>query len=334
MRIRWRNLELPTRVVADQDDLSDTYGKFYIEPFERGYGTTIGNSLRRVLLSLLEGTAVTSIKLKGVDHEFSSIEGVREDVTAIILNVKNLLVRLHTDESVKLTIDVDKKGDVTAADIEAPHNAEVVNTDLHIATLSVKTHFQLEMEVRKGRGYVTAEENAGDEQEIGVIPIDSVFSPVYQVRYRTEDTRVGKFTNYDRLILELWTDGTVHPEMALVEASKICRKHLNPFVQYFELGNELPGADIAEMEVQRSSSDDEEAPAAASASDEVLDASIDSLDLSVRAKNCLDAEGIRTLGDLVVRDEADMLKVRNFGKTSLREIKKKLEERGLSLGMK
>ncbi len=331
MRIRWRNLELPTRVVCDQDTLSETYGKFYIEPFERGYGTTIGNSLRRVLLSLVEGTAVTSIKINGVDHEFSSIEGVRQDVTEIILNIKNLLVRLHTDEPVTLKIDVDKKGDVTAADIEVPHNAEIVNPDLHIATLANKTRFQLEMEVSKGRGYVTAEENSGEEQEIGVIPIDSVFSPVYQVRYRTEDTRVGKFTNYDRLTLELWTDGTVEPEMALVEASKICRKHLNPFVQYFEMGDELPAVDHQEVEVATVEDVDDDVPY--DAQDEVLSNSIDVLDLSVRAKNCLDAEGIRTLKDLVLRDEGDMLKVRNFGKTSLREIKKKLEERGLHLGM-
>src|SRR5262245_35501468 len=239
MRIRWRNLELPTKVVADPATRTDTYAKFTAEPFERGYGVTVGNGLRRVLLSSIEGTAVTSVKVQGAKHEFSSLDGVKEDVTDIVLALKRLRVRFHTDDPKVLTIEKKGPGPVTGADVQTGSDCEVVNKDLVICTLTTDRSFEAELEVRKGRGYVTSEENAREEHEIGVIPMDAIFSPVQRVRYRTENTRVGKMTNYDRLILELWTDGTITPEMALVEAGKIYRKHLNPFVTFFDVGKEL-----------------------------------------------------------------------------------------------
>jgi DNA-directed RNA polymerase subunit alpha len=326
MRIRWRNFELPSQVRLETETSTPTYGRFVVEPFERGFGTTIGNGLRRVLLSSIEGTAVTWVKIEGVVHEFSSIPGVYEDVTHIVLNVKKLRVRMHTDAPTILRIDVSKKGDVTAADIEHDHNVEVVNPDLKICSLTDDVRFYMEMQVKKGRGYVTAEDNVSDELEVGTIPVDSIFSPVYRVKYAIENTRVGKFTNYDRLLLEIWTDGTVSPEMALVEASKIYRKHLNPFVQYFELKDDLAveGGGLA-PEGDESAKRKE--------LDELLAKSVDILDLSVRAKNCLDSENLQTLRDLVQMTESDILKVRNFGKTSLKEVKTKLGALGLSLGM-
>ena len=326
MRIRWRSFELPTRVVPEHETLSDSYGRFIAEPFERGFGITIGNSLRRVLLSSLEGSAVTSIKIDGVSHEFSTIEGVQEDVTDIILNLKQLLVRLDVEEPQKIRIDVERKGEIKASDIQAHADVKIVNPDLKIATLSEDVPFRAEMEVRKGRGYVTAEENAQGEQEIGLIPIDSIFSPVRRVKYSTENTRVGQMTNYDRLLLEIWTDGTVTPEMALVEAGKILRKHLNPFVQYFELGKEVEQEKAKEQETKLKEQEKEDLRS-------TLNQSVTELDLSVRAANCLEAENIKTIRDLVIKPEAEMLKFRNFGKTSLTEIKEKLAQRNLELGM-
>ncbi len=325
MRIRWRNFELPSRVKLEEKTATDSYGKFQVEPFERGFGTTIGNGLRRVLLSSIEGTAVTSVKIEGVVHEFSTIAGVYEDVTQIILNIKKLRVRMHTDAPCTLRIDVSEKGEVTADRIETDHNVEVVNTDLKICTLTDDVRFYCEIQVRKGRGYVTAEDNVSEEQEIGTIPVDSIFSPVYRVRYAIENTRVGKFTNYDRLVLEIWTDGTVVPEMALVEASKIYRKHLNPFVQYFEMKEDL----AVEGGVLAPEGDEH---AKRREMDELLSKSVDMLDLSVRSKNCLDSENILMIGDLVRFTESELLKVRNFGKTSLKEVKNKLAALGLSLG--
>lgn len=326
MRIRWRNFELPSRVRLDAESASEGYGKFMVEPFERGFGTTIGNGLRRVLLSSIEGSAVTSVKIDGVVHEFSSIPGVLEDVTHIILNIKKLRVRMHTDAPSTLRIEATRKGDVTAGDIEVDHNVEVVNQDLKICTLTDDTRFACEIQVRKGRGYVTADDNASEDAEVGIIPVDSIFSPVYRVKYSIENTRVGKFTNYDRLVLEIWTDGTVMPEMALVEASKIYRKHLNPFVQYFELKEELAieGGGLAP---------EGDEGAKRKEMDELLSRSVDILDLSVRAKNCLDSENIRSMRELVSMTESDILKVRNFGKTSLKEVKTKLSALGLSLGL-
>jgi len=322
MRIRWRGLELPSEVVKDEQVSTDMYGRFTIEPFERGFGTTIGNSLRRILLSSLEGSAVTRVRIAGADHEFMSLPGVLEDVTDIILNVKSLVVRLDADECKTMRVEQNTKGPVLAESIQADPAIEVINKDLVLATLTEDVSFSMEMEVEKGRGYRTAEENIAGEPTIGVIPVDSVFSPVTRVRYKTEDTRVGQRTNYDRLVMEIWTNGTVRPEEALVEAAKILRKHLNPFVQYRELGVEV-AAEAGEAE--------------AGGIDEELQAKlrmpIGELDLSVRANNCLESAKISNVGQLVRMTESDLLQVRSFGKTSLREVKRKLADLGLSLGM-
>lgn len=330
MRVTWRGLELPTRVERDTVISSEKYGRFFVEPFERGFGTTIGNSLRRILLSSLEGSAVTSIKIAGIDHEFSSISGVMEDVTEIVLNVKSLVIRLDDDEPKIMTVSASKAGVVTAANIVADPAIDVVNKDLPLVTLTEKVNFEMEMLVENGRGYVPAAERiaATDrfDQELGRIMLDTVYSPVTRVRYTTEDTRVGQKTNYDKLILEIWTDGTVTPEMALVEAAKILRKHVNPFVQYFELGEETVAAsEIVEAEAEEPAVDEELAQKLAMSTQE--------LELSVRANNCLESAKTDNIGELVRMTEADLLKIRSFGKTSLREIKRKLADIGLSLGM-
>lgn len=329
MRIRWRGLELPGRVVRDLQISTDTYGKFTAEPFERGFGTTVGNSLRRILLSSLEGAAVTSVRIKGAEHEFSSINGVMEDVTDIILNIKSLIVKLDADEPKQMRISAKKAGPLTAGMIEADPAITVVNKDLVLATLTEDMPFEMTLTVDKGRGYVTATEHIRDEeeQEIGVIPVDSIYSPVTRVRYATEDARVGQKTDYDRLILEIWTNGTISPEMALVEAAKILRKHLNPFVQYFELGTEVATDDA--MSGLREAVKPQMDPELQSK----LNMPIQELDLSVRANNCLESAKIQTVRDLVKKTDADLLKVRSFGKTSLREVKRKLADLGLSLGM-
>ena len=293
MRIRWRNFELPSQVRLEKDSATSSYGKFVVEPFEKGFGTTIGNGLRRVLLSSIEGTAVTWVKIDGVVHEFSTIPGVLEDVTQIVLNIKKLRVKMHTDAPTTLRIDVSKAGEVRAESVEGDHHVEIANRDLKICTLTDNVRFFCEMQVRKGRGYVTAEENVTEEMEVGTIPVDSIFSPVHRVKYSIENTRVGKSTDYDRLVLEIWTDGTVIPEMALVEASKIYRKHLNPFVQYFELKEDLAvEGGVLAPEGDEGAKKKEMA--------ELLGKSIDMLELSVRAKNCLDSENITILRDLEI----------------------------------
>ncbi|MDH4237965.1 MAG: DNA-directed RNA polymerase subunit alpha [Phycisphaerae bacterium] len=329
MRVTWRGLELPTRVERDATVSNDKYSRFFIEPFERGFGTTIGNSLRRVLLSSLEGSAVTSIKIANVDHEFTSIKGVMEDTTDIVLNVKSLVIRLHGDGPKIMTVSAKKAGVITAADIVADPAIEVVSKDSVLATLTEDVNFEMEMVVENGRGYVPASERiaAADrfDQEVGRILLDAVYSPVTRVRYTTEDTRVGQRTNYDKLIIEIWTNGTTTPEMALVEASKILRKHINPFVQYFEVGEETVTAEIAEKVLEEEAIDEELA--------EKLKIPIQELELSVRASNCLESVKVETVGQLVTMTDADLLKIRSFGKTSLREIKRKLADIGLSLGM-
>jgi DNA-directed RNA polymerase subunit alpha len=329
MRIRWRGLELPSRVVRDSAVSTDTYAKFVAEPFERGFGTTVGNSLRRILLSSLEGAAVTHIRLEGAQHEFSSLPGVMEDVTDIILNVKSLIVKLDSDDSKEMKLVADKAGAITAGKIQADPSVTVVNKDLVIATLTEDMPFNMTLTISKGRGYVTAAENIADteEQEIGLIAVDSIYSPVTRVRYSTEDARVGQKTDYDRLILEIWTNGTLSPEMALVEASKILRKHLNPFVQYFELGSETANDDAvsALREANKAMIDPD--------LQQKLNMTIQELDLSVRANNCLESAKIGTVRELVKKTDAELLKVRSFGKTSLREVKRKLADLGLSLGM-
>jgi DNA-directed RNA polymerase subunit alpha len=307
--------------------MAETYGRFVAEPFERGFGVTIGNSLRRILLSSLEGAAVTGVKMEGVLHEFSSIEGVIEDVTDIILNVKGLVVRLEGDEPRIITLEATKAGPVTAAQIQTDPNVEIINKNHLLATLSKDVDFRLELRVAKGRGYVAAEQNTPEEQEIGYIPVDSLYSPVVRVRYRTEDTRVGQRTNYDRLVMEIWTNGTVTPEMALVEAAKIMRKHLNPFVEYFQPGEEL-GAEAVPVAEEAAGTEEY-----VSELERKLAMPTSSLELSVRAANCLEAENIMTVGQLVRLSEENLLNMRSFGKTSLREIKRKLADLGLSIGM-
>jgi DNA-directed RNA polymerase subunit alpha len=329
MRITWRGLELPTRIERDPMVSTDKYSKFFIEPFERGFGTTIGNSLRRILLSSLEGSAVTSIKIAGVDHEFTSISGVMEDVTDIVLNVKRLVIRLQGQGPKTMKVSANKAGVVTAANIIADPAIEVINKDLVLATLTENVNFEMEMVVENGRGYVPASERIADadrfDQEIGRIALDAVYSPVTRVRYTTENTRVGQRTNYDRLILEIWTNGTISPEMALVEAAKILRKHINPFVQYFEVGEKTVTGKVIEKGVEKETIDQELV--------QKLNTPIQELELSVRASNCLESVKVETVGQLVQMTDADLLKIRSFGKTSLREVKRKLADIGLSLGM-
>jgi len=325
MRIRWREFELPNRVSMEKETHTDFYGKFIAEPFERGFGITVGNGLRRILLSSIEGSAVTSAKIEGVEHEFSTIPNVVEDTIDIILNIKDLVVQLHTDNPRKIRIETKKKGAVTAADIITDDGVEVINKDLHIATISENIDFKVEMEVKKGRGYKTAEENGAGGGEVGVIPIDSIFSPVRKTKIRVEETRVGRRTNYDKLIVEIWTNGIISPEMALTEASKVFRKHLNPFVHYFELGRELPDAGEKQIEQVDEKVEDSE--------DEVKKkavVSVAELDLSVRASNCLEYASIKTVNELITREEDELLELKNFGKTTLVEIKKKLNQLGLS----
>jgi DNA-directed RNA polymerase subunit alpha len=324
MRIRWRGLELPSRVVPDAERNTGTYGRFTIEPFERGFGTTVGNALRRILLSSLEGAAIEAVKIRGAQHEFSSLEGVMEDVTDIILNVKNVVVSMEGDEPKTMRLEAEGPGEVTCELIEADTSIQIHNKELVLCTLTKQVDFDMELYVRKGRGYVPASEQYDEknaDREVGVIPVDAIFSPVSRVRYSVEDTRVGQRTNYDKLTLDIWTNGTLTPEMALVEAAKILRKHLNPFVQYFELGEQVAS---------------ESASAAARVEEELLRKlrmPIEELDLSVRASNCLESASIQTVADLVSKSEPDLLKVRSFGKTSLREVKRKLSDMNLQLGM-
>ncbi len=329
MRIRWRGLELPSRVGRDEQVSNDTYTRFTAEPFERGFGTTVGNSLRRILLSSLEGAAVTHIRLKGAEHEFSSLPGVMEDVTDIILNIKSLIVKLDADEPKEMRLHTKRAGLLTAGMIEADPAITLVSKDQPIATLTEDVDFDLTMTVGKGRGYVTAAEHleGEEEQEIGLIAVDSVYSPVTRVRYSTEDARVGQKTDYDRLILEVWTNGTISPEMAMVEASKILRKHLNPFVQYFELGSDVASEDAvnALRDASKALVDPD--------LEQKLNMTVQELDLSVRANNCLESAKIQSVRDLVKKTDQDLLKVRSFGKTSLREVKRRLADLGLSLGM-
>lgn len=325
MRIRWRGLELPTQIVRDDSTSTDTYAKLVIEPFERGFGTTVGNSLRRILLSSLEGAAVTKVKIAGASHEFMSLPGVLEDVTDIILNIKGLVIRSDGEGEKTMRLVRRGRGEVYARDIEADPSLKIINEGQLIATLTEDVEFTIDFWVNSGRGYCTADENRNPEDELGIIAVDSIFSPVTRVRYKTEETRVGQRTNYDRLIMEIWTKGTIAPEDALVEAAKILRKHLNPFIQYGELGQETvttPPAGEGEVGGMMDK-----------ALQERLSMPISQLDLSVRASNCLESAKVATVGELVRMTESDLLKVRSFGRTSLREVKRKLADLGLSLGM-
>ena len=327
MRIRWRNFELPSKVQPDPETLTSNYGRFHIEPFERGFGQTIGNGLRRVLLSSIEGTAVALVKIEGANHEFDALEGVYEDVTDIILNLKRLRIQYTGQNEIVCRIQKSGKGPVTGADVQCEGDARVANPELHICTLTKDRKFNAELVVRRGRGYIPSEENGSETMALGTIPVDSIFSPVQRVRYSIEATRVGKLTNYERLVLEIWTDGTITPELALVEAAKIYRRHLNPFVLYGTSRDENPvPSDPTSSEFNQRNREATQVGA-------VLTLPISDLELSVRARNCLDGANIRTLQDLVTLSESEVIGLKNLGKTSLTEIKTKLAERGLSLGM-
>ena len=322
MHIRWRGMELPSNLEVDRDTLTAGYGKFSAEPFERGFGASVGNSLRRVLLSSLMGSAVTQIKIRGAQHEFTSIPGVVEDVTQIVLNVKSLVVRNHSEATRVITIEANKAGVITGGDVQTDSDVEIINKDHVIATLTEDVDLMIEMVVENGRGYVPSTEHSAVDHEIGIIPIDAVYSPITRVRYEVEETRVGQKTNYDRLNLEIWTDGSVSPELALIEAAKILRKHLNPFVQYRELGPSIFSA-------ARGGAGSPEAQLEAK-----LNMTLADMRLSVRANNCLESENIQTIRDLVVRTEDTLLEVRNFGDTTLNEVREKLSQYGLHLGMR
>ncbi|MED1205634.1 DNA-directed RNA polymerase subunit alpha [Heyndrickxia acidicola] len=291
------------------------YGKFVVEPLERGYGTTLGNSLRRILLSSLPGAAVTSIQIDSVMHEFSTIEGVVEDVTSIILNIKKLALKIYSDEEKTLEIDVQGEGVVTAADITHDSDVEILNPDLYIATLGKNAHFRMRMSAVRGRGYTPADQNKREDHPIGVIPIDSIFTPVQRVNYQIENTRVGQMTNYDKLSLDVWTDGSIGPKEAISLGAKILTEHLNIFVGLTD------EAQNAEIMVEKEEDQKEK----------VLEMTIEELDLSVRSYNCLKRAGINTVQELANKTEEDMMKVRNLGRKSLEEVKAKLEELGLGL---
>ncbi|MGD2175802.1 MAG: DNA-directed RNA polymerase subunit alpha [Candidatus Brocadiaceae bacterium] len=324
VRVRWRGLELPFQVTYDAETLTDTHGEFVAEPFERGFGHTIGNSLRRVLLSSIEGAAVVAVRIDGVEQELSALEGVREDVPEIVLNIKELVLRVHPDEEKELRVEAHEKGVITAGDIEPDPDVDIINSDQVIATLTEEVDFACMMTVRKGRGYVPSEE-LDLPKSMGLIPLDALFSPVRKVSYRVEDTRVGRRTNYDRLIIQIETNGAVSPEMALVEGSKILRKHLNPFVEYFELSRQLP-QEAPEPIPEVKHLEEPEVP------ESKLSMPISALDLRARAAHCLEREGVKTVRDLLKMSEDELLEVRNFGSVSLQEVAEKLAELGLEVG--
>ncbi|MCC5789878.1 MAG: DNA-directed RNA polymerase subunit alpha [Opitutales bacterium] len=318
---RLGKFELPNRLTKVEETASPTYACFIAEPFEAGYGHTIGNSFRRILLSSIEGAAISSVKIEGVQHEFQSVEGISEDVTDIVLNLKKVLFISHKRESVQLRIDVNREGAVTAADIQADSNVEVVNPEQIICHLSKPRAFQAELEVRTGRGYCPGDDNKKADQAIGVIPVDSLFSPVRHVKYSVENTRVGQITDYDKLILEITTDGRILPDEALKQSAAILRHHLDVFDQVSDEAHEFEqeGGDVSEEQNRLR---------------QLLNMSVNEIELSVRAANCLNNANITTVGELAMKSEQEMLKFRNFGKKSLNEIKDKLEELGLSLGTK
>lgn len=314
----WKGFQRPKRLEVDQDTLTATYGRFTAQPFERGFATTIGNALRRCLLSSIEGAAITAINIEGVLHEFSSIPGVQEDVTDIILNLKQIPFRLHTDEAKVLSIDVQGPGNVTAGQMAEDPQVEIHDQEVHVATLNEEGHLKLQAQLKKGRGYVAADRNFDEAMGIGWIPLDSAHSPVRRVNYRVEAARLGQTTDYERLILEVWTNGTISPEEAVSLAAMLLKDHLGIFIQSEESlrhdGSELGREELAGL-------------------DALLAKNIDELDLSVRSANSLKNANIHTLRDLVRRTEKDMLETKNFGKKSLEEVQEVLDKLGLSLGM-
>ena len=316
--MRFKSLEKPKRLDYEKGTLSPTYGKFYAEPFERGYAITIGNSLRRILLSSIEAAAVTVVRIDGVLHEFAAIPGVAEDTTDIILNIKQLKLKMEGEGPKTLRLSVSGDREVTARDIKTDGSVEIVNPDLHIATLTERdAKLEMELEVDHGRGYVSADRNKRDDLPVGSIPVDSLFSPVTRVRIDSENTRVGQMTDYDKLIMEIWTDGRIRPEDALAHAAKLLKDHLQIFINF----EEEPETAVSERDDERDKLKD------------LLSRSVDELELSVRSSNCLKNANIKTIGDLVVKGEPEMLKYRNFGRKSLNEIKEIISEMGLGLGM-
>lgn len=314
----WSELVKPDQILREEETASGTHGKFICEPLERGYGTTIGNAMRRVLLASLQGAAFVSVKITGVQHEFTTIHGVLEDVTDVILNLKQVRLRLDTDEPQRLILRVDRKGPVTAAQIQTNQHVEVLNPELHIATLTEDVVLEMELEARMGKGYVPADMHEGLSEEIGLIKLDSSFSPVRKVAYTVEQARVGQMTNYDKLILEVWTDGSVLPEDAIAYSAKIIKDQISVFISFDErISGESGGEGGGSADINDN-----------------LFKGIDELELSVRATNCLRSANIATVGELVQRPEAEMLKTKNFGKKSLDEIKAVLESMGLDFGMK
>ena len=318
MGTAWRDFSTPSELVCDESTLTDTYGKFIAEPFERGFGQTIGNSLRRVLISSIEGSAITSIKIDGVLHEFGALPNVLEDVTQIVLNVKQLVLRSHSRQPKTLIIEKDKKGAVTAGDIITDDTVEVINPDLHICTLTKATLFRMELEVARGRGYVPAEKNKKEGQIIGAVAIDALFAPVKRVNFLVEETRVGQVTDFDKLVLEIWTSGAISPKDALLYAANILQRHLDLFVNYGTLPQEVDEPEAAPVDADLL---------------EKLRVPISELELSVHSANCLREAQIKTIGDLVQKTQQDLLKYRNFGNKSLAEIGELLGGMNLSLGM-
>jgi DNA-directed RNA polymerase subunit alpha len=319
---RLGKFELPSKLTKVEEGATPTYAKFIAEPFEAGYGHTVGNSLRRVLLSSIEGAAISSIKIDGVQHEFQSIDNVVEDVTDIVLNLKKILIVSQKREPLSLLIKVSgRQGPVTAADIQVDPSIAIVNPDQVICTLDSKRSFEAEIEIKTGRGYCPGELNKKEEQAIGIIPLDSLFSPVRLVKYAVENTRVGQITDYDKLILEVWTDGRITPDDALKQSASILKHHLDVFDrvsdEQFEFENQQSAVSEEENKLRK-----------------LLNMSVNEIELSVRAANCLNNANITTVGELAMKTEQEMLKYRNFGKKSLNEIKEKLEALGLSLGMK
>jgi len=320
MGIKWRDFQMPKRLDCDETVYTNTYGRFIAEPFERGYGVTLGNSLRRILLSSIEGSAVTSIKVESVQHEFSTIPGVLESVVEIVLNIKGLVIRSHSKVPKVIYIKASKKGEIKGKDIICDETIEIVNPEHHIATLTRDTQFHVELEVSKGRGYVPAELNKKEGAGLGTIAVDSIFTPITKVNYLVENTRVGQRTDYDKLILEIWTNGGINPKEALLYGANIMQRHLDVFVSYGQLPEE--------------EEEEEEVSAEEQILYEKLRLPISELELSVRSANCLKEANIKTIAELVKRTEGDLLSFRNFGKKSLSEINEILKVMGLHLGMK
>jgi DNA-directed RNA polymerase subunit alpha len=316
----WKGFQRPKRLEFDRETLTDRFGRFYAQPFERGFGTTIGNAMRRVLLSSIEGAAITAVKIEGVLHEFSPIPGVVEDATDIILNLKQIPLKVHADATKTLYVKADRPGEVKARDIVADGDVEILEPDAHIATVSENGSLQMEMRVKRGRGYVAADRNFDDDLGIGWIPIDSVHSPVKKVNYLVEAARLGQTTDYEKLTVDVWTNGAVTPRDAVSNAAKLIREHLNIFIN-------LEDAAEAALEAEAEQ-------AHGVVSNENLDKSVEELELSVRSYNCLKNANIRTIRELVQKTEAEMLKTKNFGRKSLNEIKEILQTMGLSLGMR